>query len=96
MDGELSFRRSWQRSQKQLLTLSHTCHAQDLYNGTGYHGYWAANFSEIDPHLGTAEELKNLSRELHARGMLLMCDVVANHVKFPSLFSNLSSIIIID
>ena len=52
----------------------------DHYNGTGYHGYWAANFSEIDPHLGTANELKRLSYALHSRGMLLMVDVVANHV----------------
>eukprot|EP01051_Picozoa_sp_SAG22_P021804 SAG22_NODE_4964_length_1121_cov_1.394325_2_plen_269_part_01 len=49
-------------------------------NGTGYHGYWAKDFNSIDPHLGTEADLLALSKTCHARGMLLMLDVVANHV----------------
>jgi alpha-amylase len=52
----------------------------DRWNGTGYHGYWARDFFKIDPHFGTEDDLLALSAALHQRGMLLMLDVVANHV----------------
>lgn len=45
----------------------------------GYHGYWASDFTKIDPHLGTEEDLKNLIDLLHENGMKLMVDVVINH-----------------
>jgi len=49
-------------------------------DGTGFMGYWAKNHYEIDPHYGTAQDLKDLSRHLHDRGMFLMLDIVCNHV----------------
>lgn len=52
----------------------------DRWKGSGYHGYWAADFWKIDPHYGTEDDLRVLSNELHKRQMLLMLDVVANHV----------------
>jgi alpha-amylase len=45
----------------------------------GYHGYWARDFSKVNSHFGTLEDLKNLKKELNRRGMYLMIDVVANH-----------------
>ncbi len=45
----------------------------------GYHGYWASDFSTIDPHLGSLVDLQNLSRQLHQRGMYLIQDIVVNH-----------------
>ncbi len=45
----------------------------------GYHGYWASDFTKIDPHLGTEEDLKNLIDLLHDNGIKLMVDVVINH-----------------
>nr|XP_031863707.1 uncharacterized protein CI109_000959 [Kwoniella shandongensis]KAA5530779.1 hypothetical protein CI109_000959 [Kwoniella shandongensis] len=45
-----------------------------------YHGYWASNIYQLNPHFGTAEDLSSLSAALHARGMYLMVDVVVNHV----------------
>ena len=45
----------------------------------GYHGYWASDFTKIDPHLGTEEDLKNLIDILHENGIKLMVDVVINH-----------------
>ena len=45
----------------------------------GYHGYWASDFTKIDPHLGTEEDLKNLIDLLHENGIKLMVDVVINH-----------------
>jgi glycosidase len=48
-------------------------------NTAGYHGYWASDFSKIDPHLGSLADLQNLSKQLHARGMYLIQDIVLNH-----------------
>lgn len=45
----------------------------------GYHGYWASDFTRIDPHLGTEEDLKELIDILHENDIRLMVDVVINH-----------------
>ncbi|KAL4760054.1 alpha-amylase [Aspergillus foveolatus] len=46
--------------------------------GEAYHGYWPQNMYALNEHFGTAGELRNLSKELHKRGMYLMVDVVIN------------------
>lgn len=48
-------------------------------NYGGFHGYWAENFMEVDPHFGTLETYQALSRALHANDMYLIQDIVANH-----------------
>ena len=48
-------------------------------NYTGYHGYWAENFMQVDRHLGTLDDYRALSDALHRRGMFLMQDIVVNH-----------------
>lgn len=45
----------------------------------GYHGYWITDFTQIDPHLGTNEELKTLIDEAHSRGMKVYFDIITNH-----------------
>ena len=45
----------------------------------GYHGYWVTDFTQIDPHLGTNDELKSLIDEAHARGMKVYFDIITNH-----------------
>ena len=45
-----------------------------------YHGYWAQDLYSINSHFGSASDLQALSNALHARGMYLMIDVVANHM----------------
>jgi alpha-amylase len=45
----------------------------------GYHGYWVTDFTQIDPHLGTNEELRALVDEAHARGMKVYFDIITNH-----------------
>ena len=45
----------------------------------GYHGYWITDFTQIDPHLGTNEELKDLINLAHARGMKVFFDIITNH-----------------
>jgi len=46
---------------------------------TGYHGYWAQHFKQVDPHLGTLADYQRLSHDLHSRGMYLVQDIVVNH-----------------
>ena len=46
---------------------------------SGYHGYWATDFSRIDAHLGTLSDYRRLSDQLHRRGMYLIKDIVVNH-----------------
>ncbi|GAA2583414.1 alpha-amylase family glycosyl hydrolase [Dactylosporangium fulvum] len=44
-----------------------------------YHGYGIQNFLAVDPHFGTAEELRDLVAEAHATGIRVVLDVVLNH-----------------
>lgn len=48
-------------------------------NSAGYHGYWVTDFTQIDPHLGTNGELKELINEAHSRGMKVYFDIITNH-----------------
>ena len=45
----------------------------------GYHGYWITDFTQIDPHLGTNDELKTLIDAAHAKGMKVFFDIITNH-----------------
>jgi hypothetical protein len=45
----------------------------------GYHGYWAEHFKQVDAHLGTLDDYRQLSHSLHQRGMVLVQDIVLNH-----------------
>ncbi|MCA4131567.1 alpha-glucosidase [Arthrobacter sp. M4] len=42
-------------------------------------GYDISNYQDIDPIFGTLEDLDQLIRELHQRGMKLVMDLVVNH-----------------
>ncbi|KAJ3723796.1 glycoside hydrolase family 13 protein [Lentinula raphanica] len=48
--------------------------------GEAYHGYWAQNIYSLNPHFGTADDLRSLSNALHQRNMYLMVDIVVNHL----------------
>lgn len=45
----------------------------------GYHGYWITDFTRIDPHLGTNDELRELIDAAHARGIKVFFDIITNH-----------------
>ncbi|MBU2968878.1 alpha-amylase [Pseudoalteromonas sp. C2R02] len=45
----------------------------------GYHGYWVLDFTEIDPHLGSNQDLKHLIDAAHKRGMKVFFDIITNH-----------------
>ncbi len=44
-----------------------------------YHGYATQDFLRIDPHLGTAEDLRDLCAAAHAEGLRVVLDIVLNH-----------------
>ena len=45
----------------------------------GYHGYWAKDWTKIDPNYGTTEELKELVDLAHKNGIRILLDAVINH-----------------
>lgn len=51
-------------------------------DGSAYHGYWAQDIYNINPHFGGASGLHSLAQALHSRGMYLMVDVVVNHMAY--------------
>ncbi|MFH2201505.1 MAG: alpha-amylase family glycosyl hydrolase [Elusimicrobiota bacterium] len=44
-----------------------------------YHGYAPLHLLEVDPHLGTMEDYKEMVREAHKRGIRVIMDLVLNH-----------------
>ncbi len=46
---------------------------------SGYHGYWITDFTSVDPHLGTNDELKLFVDEAHKRDMKVYLDIITNH-----------------
>ena len=51
-----------------------------VLNGSGeYHGYAGRNFYAVDPHWGTLANLQSMVNAAHARGLLVIQDVVVNH-----------------
>ena len=44
-----------------------------------YHGYGIQDFLAIDPRFGTTEDLAELTRQAHARGIYVILDIVLNH-----------------
>ncbi|XLS30443.1 alpha-amylase family glycosyl hydrolase [Flavobacteriaceae bacterium M23B6Z8] len=51
--------------------------------GTGntyaFHGYWAKDWTTLDPNFGTLEDLKAMVKSAHDRGIRILLDVVVNH-----------------
>ncbi|MHA7057319.1 alpha-amylase family glycosyl hydrolase [Aquimarina sp. M1] len=51
--------------------------------GTGntyaFHGYWAKDWTAIDPNFGTYDDLKKLVTVAHQNGIRILMDVVINH-----------------
>ena len=45
----------------------------------GFHGYWAKDWTAIDPNFGTKEDLKALVDAAHEKGIRILLDAVINH-----------------
>ena len=48
-------------------------------DSAGYHGYWTLDFTRLDPHLGSNEEMKAFIKAAHARGIKVFFDIIVNH-----------------
>ena len=48
-------------------------------NSAGYHGYWTTDYTQVDPHLGTNDDLAGLIRDAHRMGIKVFFDIVVNH-----------------
>ncbi len=46
----------------------------------GYHGYWTQNFLEVNQHFGDLAKLREMVDKLHAAGIKVILDIVANHI----------------
>ena len=55
---------------------------EDVPYNAAYHGYWASDFTKLNPTLGTTEEFKTMISEAHKRGMRIMVDIVVNHAGY--------------
>ncbi len=55
----------------------------DTNEGTGntyaYHGYWAKDWTALDPNFGTKKDLEKLVRTAHKNKIRILMDVVVNH-----------------
>ena len=45
----------------------------------GFHGYWAKDWTALDPNFGTKENLALLVQKAHAKGIRIVLDGVINH-----------------
>ncbi len=45
----------------------------------GFHGYWASDWTAIDPNYGTKEDLHELVKTAHENGIRVVLDAVINH-----------------
>lgn len=58
--------------------------SEDVPYNAAYHGYWASDFTKLNPTLGTTEEFKTMISEAHKRGMRIMVDIVVNHAGYDT------------
>ncbi len=55
-------------------------------NTYGFHGYWAKDWTNLDPSYGTKEDLAELVEKAHAKGIRIMLDAVINHTGHATEF----------
>jgi pullulanase len=56
--------------------------SEDEHSYYAYHGYWASNFGQLNPHFGTMADFHELIDAAHDRGIKIMVDVVLNHTGY--------------
>lgn len=45
-----------------------------------YHGYWAQDLTQLNPHFGDISDLRRLTARAHAMGLKVVLDIVTNHM----------------
>ncbi|MFC4427524.1 alpha-amylase family glycosyl hydrolase [Deinococcus navajonensis] len=54
------------------------------FDTTAYHGYWPADFRDVDPHFGTLADFDALVKSAHSAGLKLVLDQVVNHYGYEA------------
>ena len=62
---------------------------EDVPYNAAYHGYWASDFTKLNPTLGTKEEFQTLIDQAHNRGIRIMVDIVVNHAGYDTKFGDM-------
>ncbi|MHA6492869.1 alpha-amylase [Pseudomonas borbori] len=50
-----------------------------------YHGYYALDYTQLDANMGSEDDLRELIRQAHTRGIRVLFDVVLNHPGYSTL-----------
>jgi len=48
-------------------------------NSFGFHGYWTRDWTALESKFGTSDDLKEMVKTAHEKGIRILFDVVANH-----------------
>ena len=51
-----------------------------LKTSGSYHGYCTSDYTDVDPGFGTRDDLRELTREAHRKGIRVVMDIVVNHL----------------
>jgi glycosidase len=65
-----------------------TIYFNPIFEAAENHRYGTADYSRVDPMLGTNEDFSRLCEEAHKRGMRVMLDGVFNHTGYVSRYFN--------
>ena len=65
-----------------------TIYFNPIFEAAENHRYGTADYSRVDPMLGTNEDFSRLCDEAHRRGMRIMLDGVFNHTGYVSRYFN--------
>ena len=72
-----------------LQSLGITCiYLNPIFEAHSNHRYDTADYTKVDPLLGTKEDFKRLCKEANKRGMHIMLDGVFNHTGSDSIYFN--------
>lgn len=58
----------------------------EFFEHWGFHGYWAEDFTRMEPHFGSEADLAELVKAAHSRGIKVLLDVVYNHAGYGSQY----------
>ena len=65
-----------------------TLYLNPIFESASNHRYNTADYTRIDPMLGTEQDLRDLCDAAHARGMRVILDGVFNHTGSQSIYFN--------
>ena len=62
-----------------LVEQIHSATNEGTGNTYAFHGYWAKDWTNLDPNFGTKADLKELVEKAHEKGIRIVLDAVINH-----------------